>query len=75
MFLDELCEKEVISICDCRKLGHVYNLEFDTCTGCICRITVKQKCGILGFFGGGEEITFSYSKIKQIGPDIVLVEL
>lgn len=75
MFLDDFCEKEVISICDCRKLGNVHNLEFDACTGCICRIIVRERCGIKGFFGVGEEIEIPFQKIKQIGPDIILVEI
>lgn len=75
MFLDDFCEKEVISICDCRKLGFVNNLEFDPCSGCICKIIVKQKCGLWNILSGGDEITISFNKIKQIGPDIILVEI
>ncbi len=75
MYLDDFCQKEVISICDCRKLGNVTNLEFDSCSGCICRIMVRDKCGLKGFFGIGEEICIPFQKVKQIGPDIILVEV
>ncbi|MBE5880817.1 MAG: YlmC/YmxH family sporulation protein [Lachnospiraceae bacterium] len=75
MYLDDFCQKEVISIKDCRKLGNVYNMEFDSCSGCICQIIVREKCGLKGFFGIGEEICIPYQKIKQIGPDIILVEV
>jgi len=75
MYLDDFCQKEVISIRDCRKLGNVYNLEFDSCSGCICQIIVREKCGLKGFFGIGDEICIPYQKVKQIGPDIILVEV
>lgn len=75
MFLDDFCEKEVISIRDCRKLGNVHNLEFDECSGCICKIIVREHCGFWGFWNVGEEICIPFCKIKQIGPDIILVDV
>lgn len=75
MYLDDFCQKEVISAKDCRKLGNVYNLEFDSCSGCICQIIVREKCGLRGFFGIGEEISIPFQKICRIGPDIILVEV
>ena len=75
MYLDDFCEKEVVSFRDCKKLGNVSNIEFDACTGCICKIFVKEKCGFFGFFGIGEEVAIPFRNIKQIGPDIILVEL
>ena len=35
MRLCDFQQKEVISICDCRRLGYVADLVFDECTGCI----------------------------------------
>lgn len=75
MYLDVFSQKEVISIKDCRKLGYVCNLEFDECSGCICQLVVKEKSGFWGMIGAGEECTISYQKIKQIGPDLILVDL
>ena len=71
----EFCEKEVISVRDCRKLGNVYDMEFDACSGCICKLIVREHSGLLGFLCCGEETTVPYSKIKQIGSDIILVDL
>ena len=34
MLFSELRDKEVISIKECRKLGHVSDIEFDYCKGC-----------------------------------------
>ena len=40
MLFSELKCKDVINIKDCRKLGRVCDLEFDPCSGCICKIMV-----------------------------------
>ncbi len=74
MSFDELSHKEVISVKDCRKLGHVVDLEFDECKGCICKIIVAEKAGIMNFFCCGEEFCIPFCNIKQIGPDIILVD-
>ena len=71
----EFCEKEVISVRDCRKLGNVYDMEFDACSGCICKLIVREHSGLLGFLCCGAATTVPYSKIKQIGSDIILVDL
>ncbi|MBD5543791.1 MAG: YlmC/YmxH family sporulation protein [Lachnospiraceae bacterium] len=75
MRFSELCEKEVISIRDCRKLGHVRDLEMDPCNGCICKIIVKSSFCFCGFFSGNDEIVIPFKDIKQIGPDIILVNI
>lgn len=74
MTFEELSCKEVISIKDCRKLGHVVDLEIDECKGCICKIIVSEKAGLLNFFCGKEELVIPFCNIKQIGPDIILVD-
>ncbi len=75
MLYSELCEKDVISVRDCRKLGRVVDLDFDCHNGCICKIIVSDKSGILGwFFCNKEEYTIPFCDIKQIGPDIILVD-
>lgn len=75
MLFKEFSEKEVICARDCRKLGHVADLEFDECKGCIKAIIVREKGKLSSFFCCGEEYTIPYHKICKIGPDIILVEL
>ena len=36
----DLCDKEVININNCCYIGHVRDMEFDECSGCICAIIV-----------------------------------
>ena len=43
MLFSELRNKDVINIKDCKKLGRVCDLEFDPCSGCICKIMVDRK--------------------------------
>ena len=59
-------KKEVINIRNCQKIGNVVDMEFDECTGQIhfCRL-----------FEGSSDIIICYKDIKQIGPDIILVDL
>jgi YlmC/YmxH family sporulation protein len=75
MLFSELKEKEVICTKDCRKLGHIIDLEFDECKGCIVAVIVKDKGKWSDFFCCGEEIKLPYHKICKIGPDIILVDL
>lgn len=73
-FLD-LCDKEVININNCCYLGHVRDMEFDQCTGCICAIIVPGPGKYMGCFCREEEYVIPWCNIVRIGPDIVLVNL
>ena len=73
-FSDLKC-KEVINIRDCKRLGRVMDMEFDECTGCIHTLIVPGNCKPLFFVGSGKEIVIYYKDIKQIGPDIILVDI
>lgn len=75
MRFSELKEKEVINICDCKRLGCVGDLSFDPCSGCIEKIFVPLpgKCG--GLFGPEFEYVIGFDQISQIGPDIILVKV
>lgn len=75
MLYSEFREKEVISIKNCKKLGHVYDLEFDKCTGQIFKIIVSEKNFIFNFLNCDSEYVIPYKDIKQIGPDIILVDV
>ena len=75
MRLCELREKEVINTCDCKRLGYVVDLVFDSCTGQIEAIVVPGPGKIWGFLGTDCEYVIPFQCIKKIGPDIVLVEI
>lgn len=75
MLFSELRNKDVINIRDCKKLGKVYDLEFDECNGCICKIMIPGPCKLLSFWKCEGDIVIPYRDIKQIGPDIILVDM
>ena len=75
MTFSELQSKDVINIRDCRKLGRVFDMEFDECKGCICKIMVPGQCKLFGFLGRELEISICWKDIRQIGPDIILVDI
>ncbi len=75
MLYSEFRSKEVINICDCKKLGRVVDFEMDECKGQICKLIVSKGGKLCCLFTAEEELTIPYGDIRQIGPDIILVEI
>jgi YlmC/YmxH family sporulation protein len=80
MLFSEFKKKEVINMRDCRKLGHVVDMDFDECSGCIRRITVSDniccKCfGCSSLLCREPDYIICFHEIKQIGPDIIVVDI
>lgn len=75
MRLCELRQKEVINICNCRRLGCVVDVDMDLCDGRILAVIVPGPAKICGFLGTDSEYVIPFSCIKKIGPDIILVEI
>lgn len=75
MLYSDLKCKDVINVKDCKKLGRVCDIEFDPCTGCICKIFVPGSSRLLCFLNCEPQIGIPFKNICQIGPDIVLVDI
>lgn len=75
MLYSEFRSKEVINIKDCKRLGKVTDFEFDECNGQICKIIVSCGCSVFDWFKCDPDYTIPYKDIKQIGPDIILVDV
>lgn len=75
MLYSEFRSKEVINIKDCKRLGKVTDFEFDECTGQICKIIVSGCCSFFDWFKCEPDYTIPYRDIKQVGPDIILVDV
>ncbi len=75
MLFSEFKCKDVINIRDCKKLGRVCNIEFDPCSGCICKIMVPGENKLFNFLRCEPEIVIPFKDIRQIGPDIILVDI
>ena len=75
MRICELKQKDVINVCTCKSLGCPLDVEFDCTTGVIQAIIVPVPGKMCGFFGAAGEYVIPYSCIRQIGEDIILVEI
>ena len=70
-----LREKEVINICDGKRLGCACDLEIDASTGRICTLIIPEECGKWNFFGKERAYFVPWRCVKRIGDDIILVEV
>lgn len=70
-----LQEKEVINICDGRRLGCVCDLELDLATGQVCTLIIPEEGSRWHFFGKERAYFVPWRCIRRIGDDIVLVEV
>lgn len=75
MRICEFKQKEVININDCKRLGFVGDVDFDACTGCIIAIIVPGPGAFCGFLAREKEYIIPFCDIKQIGEDIILVDV
>lgn len=75
MLYSEFSCKEVINLCDCQKLGRVVDFEMDECSGQICRLMVARSGKLCCFLAPDVECIINFCDIRQIGPDVILVEL
>lgn len=75
MRLCELKQCEVINIRDCKRLGCVADIEFDPKTGCVLAIIIPGPGHIWDIFGRDKEFVIKWCDIRQIGPDVILVDV
>ena len=75
MRICELKQKEVINICDCRRLGFVGDVDFVMETGCLLAIIVPGPGCFCGFLVREKEFVIPFCDIRQVGPDIILVNV
>ena len=76
MRICDLKQKEVINICTCRTLGCPVDVEFNCETGCITALVVPGPGSFcFCFWGAGSEYIIPWNCIRQIGDDIILVEI
>ena len=69
-----LRRKEVINICDGRRLGFVGDLELKVPEGEVKALIVFGPCRFFGLFGRGEEFYIPWECIQRIGDDIILID-
>lgn len=76
MRLSELVGKEVINLHDGVRVGSIEEGEviFDSATGQIKSLLVPER-GFFSFFGRGNMTKLSWSSIRRIGADFVIIDL
>ena len=73
--ISDFRDKEVINVCDGRRLGFVIDVEFDITSGKILSIVLPGTRGSLFCFGKTEDFCIEWCKIQRIGDDIILVDI
>ena len=58
-----LKEREVINICDCKRLGFVADLQINICSGCVEALIVPGPGRICGFLGYDAEYIIPFECI------------
>lgn len=75
MRISELKCREVINIRDCKRLGFVGDIDFDMKCGKMEAIIVPGPATICGFLGREKEYVIPFCDVKQVGADIILVDV
>ncbi len=71
----DLRAKEVINICDGRRLGNIIDLIIDCVCARVVGIVVPCDKGFFNFFKANQDIFIPWNRICKIGKDVILVEL
>lgn len=75
MRLFDCRNKEVINVCDCRKLGFISDVDFCPKTGVIQALIVPGPPKVFCCRGRDNEIVIPFCCVKQFGEEIILVEI
>ena len=75
MTFSELRQKDVVNICDGKRMGRPFDIILND-GACIDAIIVPGQNGFMGMFRGEKEgIAIRWSCIRRIGDDVILVEI
>lgn len=72
--IDELKNKQVVSVKSGAMLGRIDDVEINTDTGAINSVVIFGKNHILGIFGRENDIVIPWNDIEVIGSETVLVK-
>jgi len=72
--INDLRDKDVINICDGRRLGCVDDVEVDVNNGRLVAIIVPCDGRLFGF-GRSKELVILWDSIEKIGDDTILVKI
>lgn len=70
----ELRYKEIIELQTGKRLGYVYDAEFDDAEGNIISLIVPGRAKFFGLFGREDDWVLPWNSISRLGNDIILVD-
>ena len=70
----ELKQKEVVSLCDGRRLGYITDAIIDK-NGNIEAFIVPGQYGVMAVFNKGNEVIIPWCKMVRLGDDVILVDV
>ena len=71
----ELRQKEIINVRDGTRFGFIADVEIDKKDGSLKNMIVPGPARVFGMFGRDTEFCIPWKAIKQIGDDIILVDV
>lgn len=71
--LNDLRNKEVISMKDGTRIGYVSDVELDTVTAAVTAMVIYGRPRWLGLFGRSEDCVIPWSDVAVIGDETILV--
>ena len=71
--ITDMHNKEVINVCDGRRLGCVDDVEVDTCTAQLVSLVIHGRPKCMGIMGHEEDIVIGWKEIQVIGEETILV--
>ena len=73
--INELYEKEIISIIDGTRLGEISDIEINEHTGEIVSLIISGKLRLFGLLGRKEPKIIFWHNVKVIGEETILVDI
>ena len=70
----ELRAKDVVNLCNGKRIGCASDFEFDPCSGRIISLIIPGESGLFGF-GSKSEIVIPWNRVECFGEDTVLVRI
>ena len=74
MRLSDLQEKDIVNINDGRRIGRIIDAEIDD-KGTIIYLIIEEIKGIRKFMSKEYGTSITFSQIKKIGSDVILIDL
>ena len=73
-FIELRC-KEVVNVCDGRRLGHIVDIVFDLCSGRVIGFVLPGEKQGWNLFKNSNQLFLPFGCIVRIGEDTILVEI